>query len=194
MCGAGQQARWLDRQCNLKPDERQRRFAQWWTSTPERQTALGVAKSLYARHGWLTLWGGNGSGKSFLATAIVAEGLNIGLECRYWSMAAVLDHLRQAFDPKSGQGWSNLFDDLIDCPLLVIDEAHVFNPTPWAYERFRLLAEERYRTASVLATVWVMNVAPGSMDGDAYFLASRMGQFPVIELTGDVRPQLQEPF
>src|SRR5512147_1728008 len=47
VCGAGQQARWLDRQCNLKPDERQRRFSQWWTSTPERQAALTAAQALY---------------------------------------------------------------------------------------------------------------------------------------------------
>lgn len=183
--------------CNLKGKERSFTFVDWWVTVESRRLAIREAReALDNRNDWLTLWGGNGSGKSYLGAAIVNAAMERGIEARFWMMADLLDHLRDAYNPKSVTPYSNLFHDLIDCPVLVIDECHVFNSTPWALEKFRQLASERYRRSLECLTVWITNLDPLDREHappDLEFLFSRMSQFPVVVLdNGDIRPTIRQ--
>lgn len=193
VCGGTRTAEWLAKVSNLSAAELADNFAGWRLHTEERQTALRLAGELLdARGGWLTIHGDYGAGKSYLGAAIVNAGRERKVESRYWLMASLLDHLRAAFDPQAGPGYSNLFDDLIEAPLLVVDELDVFHPTSWATERFGMLARERDRMSRDRMTVWITNVAPAALPPEFDFLRSRMSRWPTVRLAGDVRPALEE--
>lgn len=177
----------------LSAGEQTRRLDGYWTVSAGRVRAVGAARALLAAGGgWLTLWGGNGTGKSYLMTAIVNEAAEGGQEARYWMLADLLDALRDAYNPAQGEAaYSALLDDLAAVPVLAVDECAAFSPTPWALEKMRQLAERRNRDAERLVTVWACNVDPRGQGGALDFLFSRMTQHTLVELNdGDVRPQL----
>lgn len=207
-CSRGRVREYLERVCNVPIPARTNRLANWmldgaegWTDEIRsgRASAIETGRDMTrTRSGWLVLHGGEGvdadhgygAGKTFFGTALVNEWRALNLEGRYWIMSALLDHLRKAFDPHSGPQHSNLFDELVRCPLLVIDECHQFNPTPWAYDRFRLLAGYRYEERARLATVWLMNHHPDAWAGTQYeFMYSRMKDAVTVRLTGEFRGQ-----
>jgi DNA replication protein DnaC len=189
---------WRVRVSNLTESEQHHAVANFHPTTTMRAAAQTAARVLVERRaGWLTIWGAFGSGKSYLATAIAAEYLNLGIEARYWMLADLLDHLREAFDPlRASSTYSTLVDELSEVPLLVVDECAAFSPTPWALEKIRQLAERRYRHAENLATVWACNVDPATQaGGDLAHLFSRMTEFDCCELNdGDVRPQVERVY
>lgn len=177
----------------LASTERGHVLGSYWTPTVGRQRALTGARELLERGcGWLTLWGGNGSGKSYLATAIVNAALEAERECRYWMLADLLDALRDAYQPGQGEAdYSALVEELAALPLLVVDECAAFSPTPWAKEKLRQIAERRNRASDQVMSVWVCNVDPHGQGGDLDFLFSRMTEHTVVEVNdGDVRPEL----
>lgn len=198
----------LQKASRLTPAELRFSLSTFWLSTPQRQRALRAMTDLLDRgHGWLTLWGSNGSSKSFLAIAAVTATLGVGQSpdvwngkgAQYWMLADLLDALREAYDPAKGeQDYDSLFDDLTAVPLLVVDECAAFSPKAWALEKMRQLAERRYREEPRRTTIWICNLSPleETKDGGPLaFLFSRMSQFQVIELNeGDVRPALGERF
>ena len=193
VCGGTRTEEWLTQVCNLAGDELAYSFDSWKLITHERVAILESARFLLdARGGWLTVYGDYGAGKTYLGAAIINAGRKAKIESRYWLMARLLDHLRQAFDPQHGPGWSNLFDDLVECPLLVIDELDTFHPTTWAMERFGMLARERDRMSREKVTVWISNVAPADLPSEFDFLRSRMSSWPAVRLAGDVRPERRE--
>jgi DNA replication protein DnaC len=164
-------------------------------TTASRVIAAPMAQALVdQRAGWLTIWGGYGTGKSYVAAAAVNYALERGLPARFWEMAALLDHLRDAYDPRKGPGaFSQLFHDICECDLLVLDEADVFKPTDWAYAQFRQLVSYRYSNVTRLATIWVLNPEPRpgakGFPGELDFLASRMSEFEIVKMDdGDIRP------
>lgn len=182
----------LESVCNLTAQERAMTLEGWWATNASRQeAAVQMREVLEVRQGWRLVHGGFGSGKSYLACALVNAAMARSVEARYWTLAALLDHLRDAYHPDQGElAFSNLLANLVRCPVLVLDECHVWSPTPWAAEKFRQLADERYRRHRESVTVWVSNVAPADLPAGLEFLASRLSQFPAVELTGDVRPLL----
>lgn len=180
----------LESLSNLPPRFSAARFSDWWPTTPQRKAALDAATSALSkreRGQWLTLWGSFGSGKTQLAASIVNEAIGQGVEARFWIMASMLDHLREAYDPKKGDdAYSNVFESLVNCPVLVLDECTEYKSTDWAYEKFRQLVNERYNQFAL--TVFITNTDPnGAPPAGLGFLYSRMRQFPMIELSGDVR-------
>jgi len=193
----GRQKKYLENVCNLPIPLRHLTFADlalsgenWPAGISEGRTeAYEAAKQIFTAHGWLALIGDYGSGKTRIGAMMVNRWIEDGREARYFLMADLLDHLRKAFDPKTGQGYSNLFDDLCACPLLVLDECDQFNPTPWARERFRLLAEKRYEERTRQSTVWLTNTDPDTWGMDADFLRSRLKDAVVVRMIGDFRGQ-----
>jgi DNA replication protein DnaC len=178
----------------LTPGELQHRLDNFWTESVERKQALHFARQmLELGSGWLTLWGGNGSGKSYLATAMVCAALDAGKECRYWLLPKLLDTLRDSYNPESGaESYSDLVETLSTVPLLVVDECTEFNPKPWAREKMCEIVEDRYRHADRTMTIWVCNVNPRNAGGELEALFSRMTEHLMIELRGDFRPQIGE--
>lgn len=165
-----------------------------WTGKPGRARGKAAALTVLDHNGWLTLYGGYGSGKSYLGCAIVNAGLERGLRSTYWLMPLFLEELRKAFDPAAGETSSELYDRALNADVLVIDEFEKFYPTPWASERFQTLFLQRGRMYQDAVTVWITNLDPtvpaqGPAELDALY--SRMRHHTIIHMDdGDIRPTL----
>lgn len=168
-----------------------------------RIKAKMAALKVLDKQGWLTLWGNYGSGKSYMGCAVVNEALARGQEPVYWLMPIFLEELKKAFHPITGPGASELYDQALRAPVLVIDEFEKINATPWALERLQTLFLQRYRQYDQQVTVWITNVEPVVGGGrdlvliderlfdvlDAMF--SRMSQFAIVHMDdGDIRPAI----
>ncbi|MEE8620270.1 MAG: ATP-binding protein, partial [Dehalococcoidia bacterium] len=72
--------------------------------------------------GWLLFSGPSGSGKTHLACAVANHRINLGEPVFYIGAADLLDHLRLAFSPTSDTTYDDLFDQVKNVPLLVLDD------------------------------------------------------------------------
>jgi len=101
--------------------------------------------------GWLVLLGPSGSGKTHLACAVANHRLKLGEPVLYITAADLLDHLRSAFSPSSDTTYDELFEQVKNVPLLVLDDLTLGSATPWAKEKLEQLLNHRFNTR--LATV-----------------------------------------
>lgn len=179
----------LREMCQLKGDERGFTFADYWTHR-HGGAALVAAVKVLDQHGWLTLHGNFGTGKTYLLCAVVNEALNRNMLAVYSTMADLLDHLRAAYQPKHEVDFDPLWDSILRCPVLCLDEVEKWNPTPWAEEKVTAMLKDRYRTWQSTTTVMATNDfahCPG-------WLKSLMldGRFAMVKLTdADVRSTLE---
>ncbi len=107
--------------------------------------------------GWLVLVGPSGSGKTHLGAAIANQRVKEGKPVLYVSAADLLDHLRSSFGAESKQPYDELFDQVRNAPLLVLDDLGVQSSTAWAKEKLDQLLNHRY--AHRLPTV-VLSIVP----------------------------------
>lgn len=162
-------------------------FDGYWLSRDNRE-AFDAAREFAGRAtGWLTLWGAYGPGKTHLLAAIVNDCTARGVAGAYFTLADLLDRLRDSYDE---QGFSALFDRLAAAPVLALDEVDKVNPTGWAKEKIFQLAEARYRSIARRGTVFAMNLAPDPEHPTFGWLFSRMADWRgrVVQVGGgDVR-------
>ena len=66
----------------------------------------------------------------------------------------LLDHLRAAYNPQSEMRYDDLFEQLRNAPLLVLDDLGTQSSTPWAQEKLFQLLNHRYiaRLPTVITT------------------------------------------
>ncbi|MDH4067376.1 MAG: ATP-binding protein [Dehalococcoidia bacterium] len=104
--------------------------------------------------GWLVLLGPAGSGKTHLACAIANHRLKLGEPVFYIAAADLLDHLRSAFSPNSDTTYDELFEQVKNVPLLVLDDLTLGSATAWAKEKLEQLLNHRFNTrlAAVITT------------------------------------------
>ena len=123
----------------------QERFAQVY------QAAKAFADS---PEGWLVFLGSSGCGKTHLACAIANYRLSSGEPVFYIGVADLLDHLRSAFSPASDTTYDELFEQVKNVPLLVLDDLTLGSATPWAKEKLEQLLNHRFNTrvATVITT------------------------------------------
>ncbi|MEE2884148.1 MAG: ATP-binding protein [Chloroflexota bacterium] len=116
------------------------------------QKAYEVAKN-YANdtQGWLTVTGPTASGKTHLAAAVANQCISKGTPVFFAHVPELLDHLRTGFDPTSEISYTDLFDQVRNSPLLVLDELDLHTSTPWAHEK--LLQIINYRYSAELPTI-----------------------------------------
>ena len=144
---------------NLSPKGRganaisQERFAQVY------QAAKAFADN---PDGWLVFLGSNGSGKTHLACAIANHRLSLGEPVFYIGTADLLDHLRSAFSPTSDTTYDELFEQVKNVPLLVLDDLTLGSATAWAKEKLEQLLQHRFNTR--LATVIITDIPLERMD------------------------------
>lgn len=194
-CMSGQVPGYLRRASGLSGWQAKATFGNY-IETSTRTDQLQAAKDAVAQgFGWLTYWGGAGRGKTYLLAAIVNECLAARKPAVYVTAGQLLDHLREAYNPKVGLGYSDAFNHWRECQVLAIDEADVFHQTSWAEDKYRQLLDYRYNLAcnGESITVFAANPQPGGPEWpeELDWLASRMHQFKVIEAQGgDIRPQL----
>jgi DNA replication protein DnaC len=133
--------------------ESQERFAQVY------QAAKAFADS---PQGWLLFSGPSGSGKTHLACAVANHRLKLGEPVFYIAAADLLDHLRSTFSPSSDTTYDELFEQVKNVPLLVLDDLTLGSATAWAKEKLEQLLHHRFNAR--LATVITSDVALDKMD------------------------------
>ena len=106
--------------------------------------------------GWLVFLGPSGSGKTHLACAVANHRLKSGEPVLYVAAADLLDHLRAAFSPNSDTTYDELFEQVKNVPLLVLDDLTLGSATAWAKEKLEQLLNHRFNTR--LATVITTDV------------------------------------
>ena len=104
--------------------------------------------------GWLLLTGGYGCGKTHLAAAIANQRLEEGQSAIFVVVPDLLDHLRTTFGPNSEASYDQLFDEVRNTSLLILDDLGVQSATPWAQEKLFQILNHRYngQLPTVLST------------------------------------------
>ncbi len=115
---------------------------------PESKRLFGMAYEValaYAESpsGWLTLTGPNGSGKTHLAAAIANYCIENGRPVFFVHVPDLLDDLRSTYAPTSDMSYSELFEQVNNAPLLVLDGLGTQSPTPWAQEKLQQIFNRR---------------------------------------------------
>ena len=94
--------------------------------------------------GWLVFTGPSGSGKTHLAAAIANRSIEQGRPVFFVHVPDLLDHLRASFDPTDDLSYSDLFEQVRNAPLLVLDGLGSHSATPWAQEKLQQIFNHRY--------------------------------------------------
>lgn len=127
--------------------------------------------------GWLVLVGPYGCGKTHLAVSIAKKRIEAGDTVLVQTVPDLLDHLRAAFSPQSGQEYSETFDQMRKVDLLVLDDYGAQSDTRWATEKLYQLLNYRYNDKK-LATVITSN----GLEGTDPRLYSRMHDRNLVTL------------
>jgi len=97
--------------------------------------------------GWLTFTGPSGSGKTHLAAAIANHCIERGHTTFFIVLADFLDHLRSAYSPENPVSFDDLFEQVRDVPVLVLDDMGTHSATPWAQEKLFQVFNHRFNAA-----------------------------------------------
>lgn len=95
-------------------------------------------------HGWLTLFGSTGTGKTHLAVAISVERLRAREPVFFAFVPELLDYLRYTFKPDSRVTYDNLFAEVKRAKLLILDDLGTEHSSPWAEEKLYQLIVHRH--------------------------------------------------
>jgi DNA replication protein DnaC len=128
------------------------------------QSALRVAMA-YAENpqGWLVVQGANGCGKTHLAAGIANRALRDGRHVLFAGVADLLDDLRR----------DDLFQDVREVDLLVLDDFGMQERSTWAKER--LFQVVNYRTLAELPTVVTTDRGQGDLQRTYPRIWARIG-------------------
>ena len=94
--------------------------------------------------GWLVLSGPGGSGKTSLAAAVANLRLHNEQPVFFITVPDLLDHLRSAYAPESPMSYDQLFEQVRNNPLLILDDLGAQNTTPWAQEKLLQVLNHRF--------------------------------------------------
>jgi len=112
----------------------------------ERFAQAAAAAREFAREpsGWLFFCGPSGCGKTHLAAAITNGAIEVGQPTLFVVVPDLLDHLRAAYSPGSELTYDELFEQVRNSPLVVLDDLGAHSATPWAQEKLYQLINHRY--------------------------------------------------
>ena len=119
--------------------------------------------------GWLVIAGPNGSGKTHLAVSIANRLIERGEAVLFVHVPDLLDDLRSAFSPSSEFSYSELFERILEAPVLALDGLGAQSSTPWAMEKLQQVFNRRAdsRRPTIITTA-------SAIDEVDPYLASRM--------------------
>ncbi|MCC6266968.1 MAG: ATP-binding protein [Dehalococcoidia bacterium] len=139
-----------------------------------------------APSGWLVFSGVSGSGKTHLAAAIANDRISAGEPVLFMVVPDLLDHLRASYEPDDDDiGFDQLFDQVRNTPLLILDDIDTGAGTAWAREKLLQVVNHRYNAS--LPTVFTTTTRPQQLDER---LATRLcdeGLSRVMVLDAEVR-------
>jgi DNA replication protein DnaC len=141
---------------NLSPKGKTPGHSERSEESQERFARIYQAARAFADdpHGWLVFLGPSGSGKTHVACAVANHRLRLGEPVFYITAADLLDHLRSTFSPSSDTTYDELFEQVRNVPLLVLDDLALGSATAWAKEKLEQLLHHRFnaRLATVITT------------------------------------------
>ncbi len=191
-CGPARERRRLAEYSRLEGEALTFRFAGYWAGRygAKGHAALFACQALLAtQSGWVTLYGRNGLGKSYLLAATVNEARERGIAALYVTMTELLNALRKEI--RAGdERFETLRRRLWETAILAVDEVDRYNETEWAETTVFELVEFRYRHWDRMGTLWATNNFKLLPD----YFQDRMsdGRFEFVEFEGDsVRPELR---
>jgi DNA replication protein DnaC len=119
------------------------------TTDPQNQERFAQAAAAareFAREpgGWLVFCGPSGCGKTHLAAAIANGAIEMGQPTLFVVVPDLLDHLRAAYSPGSELPYDELFEQVRNTPLVVLDDLGAHSATAWAQEKLFQLINHRY--------------------------------------------------
>ena len=118
--------------------------------TSQQMFAEGMtaaAKFAEEPEGWLVLTGPSASGKTHLAVAIANRCIERNQTVFFIVAADLLDHLRAAYSPDSIVSYDELFEQVRNVPVLILDDLSLSNATAWAQEKLFQVINHRYNNA-----------------------------------------------
>lgn len=108
------------------------------------ETAFNQAQQFAQSHaGWLLLEGKYGSGKTHLAAAIANFSIEIGITALFITVPDLLDSLRFSYNDPNAT-FEERFEEIRQCPLLILDDFGTENATNWAQEKLFQIINHRY--------------------------------------------------
>src|SRR5437867_9591396 len=131
---------------------------------------------------WLVIAGHSGRGKTRLAAAIANYCREAGKQVMFVVVPDLLDRLRSGYNPQNPALFDEMFEQVRNVPLLVLDDLGAHSGTAWAEEKLFQLINHRYNAC--LPTVITTNLAANNIEPR---LASRLTdpQVSTILLMGD---------
>ncbi|MCH8061343.1 MAG: ATP-binding protein [Chloroflexi bacterium] len=128
---------------SLDPDGR--------TEDPENRLLFNEAYDAAKRFaespsGWLVFIGPHGAGKTHLAAAAANQCIENNSVVFFVHVPDLMDHLRSTFGPTSDISYSELFDQVKNTPVLVLDGLDSHTSTPWAEEKLRQIVNHRFNS------------------------------------------------
>ena len=140
--------------------------------------------------GWLLFTGSRGSGKTHLAVAIAGESLRQGRQVFFAFVPTLLDHLRMTYSPDSPLAFDELFEQVLNVPLLVLDDLGAENSTPWAEEKLYQIVVHRHeaKLATVITTASTME----ELESAKPRIASRLVDSMVVEWVAVEAPNYRD--
>ena len=148
--------------------------------------------------GWLALTGPSGSGKTQLAAAIANRCIERQQTTFFIMVADLLDHLRAAYSPSSEIAYDELFEQVRNVPVLVLDDLGAHSSTPWAQEKLHQIINHRYNNA--LPTVVTIRGPVARLDESLRTRLDAEGRSRLVQLghfnsrlalgIGEVRPEM----
>ena len=126
--------------------------------------ALRTARSFAEEPaGSLLLAGGHGTGKTCLAAAAANRLMAQGRPVLFTFVPDLLDQLRGGFGDDAALSHDELFEQVKNVPVLVLDDIGAHNGTPWAEEKLFQVVNHRY--LSGLPTILTSAVSLERLDG-----------------------------
>ncbi len=166
------------------------------SETPEGQRlyqqAYEAAKIFASEpKGWLVLSGPTGCGKTHLAAAIGYQLLREGQTVFYVLVPDLLDHLRSTYGPSSEISYDDLFEQIRNSPMLIMDDLGVHSATPWAQEKLYQILNHRFNLE--MPTVITIERALSELDEPVWRRLSDKNLSTIYELekrAGSVYPTI----
>src|SRR6266699_315481 len=143
-------------------------FATFKRTAPGVGEAFRQAKQFAAcPDGWLVMTGPCGCGKTHLAAAIGKERLAAGDTILFQTAPDLLDRLRSSFAPSVEQSYDELFQQMKEADVLILDAYGAEQSTAWANEKMFQLFNHRYNK-SLPTVVTSNNVQLSGIDPRVY--------------------------
>ena len=150
--------------------------------------ALRAARAFAeAPAGSLLLTGGHGTGKTCLAAAAANLLMAQGRPVLFTFVPDLLDQLRGGYGDDAALSHDELFDQVKNVPVLVLDDIGAHNGTPWAEEKLFQIINHRYLNG--LPTVLTSAVPLERLDGRLQSKLTDPRNATAIDMGGSAKMQ-----